>query len=68
MKAGASLVWVPLRKVGKHRSESVERTIYQVVPNNSRVNLAWPTESPFSSHLTLPFLTMSIASIRANTE
>ena len=36
---------------------------YAAMPNNAQMNFAWPTESFLATRLTLPFLTISIASI-----
>jgi hypothetical protein len=39
---------------------------YAGMPNNAQMNFAWPTESLLANRLTLPFLTISIASIPCN--
>jgi hypothetical protein len=39
---------------------------YAATPNNAQMNFAWPTESLLANRLTLPFLTISIASIPCN--
>ena len=36
---------------------------YAATPNNLLTNFAYPTTSSFATHLALPFLTISIASI-----
>jgi hypothetical protein len=44
----------------EHGRLSVDQAL---IPNKAQMNLAWPTESLLLNHLTLPFLTISIASI-----
>ncbi len=39
------------------------RVDYAAMPNKAQTNFDWPTESLLANRLTLPFLTISIASI-----
>ena len=54
---------VPLRKSQIAQNGCVDNVNYAAIPNNFPMNFACPAGSSVATHLTLPFLTIAIASI-----